>query len=75
LIFSRIGEVEAATGCTSLVETDSLFARTFRRCALTFSLAAAILLDGKSDQGPTQTLGTNGRERTCSSRTHVLSSS
>ena len=45
LIFSRTGEVEVATGSTSFVETDSLFA-TFRRCALTFSLATAILWKG-----------------------------
>ena len=44
LIFSRIGEVETVTGSTNFVETDSLFARTFRRWALTFSLATAILL-------------------------------
>jgi hypothetical protein len=51
LIFSRIGEVEATTGSTSFVETDSLFAMTFRRWALTFSLAVAILFKGKSNQG------------------------
>jgi hypothetical protein len=49
LIFSRMGEVEAAIGSTSFVETDSLFARTFRLWALAFSLATVILLKGKSD--------------------------
>ena len=47
LIFSRMGEAEAVTGSTSFVETDSLFARTFLRWALAFSLATAILV--KSD--------------------------
>jgi len=51
LIFSRMGEVEVRIGSTSFVETDSLVARTFRRWALAFSLAAVILLKGKSDQG------------------------
>lgn len=56
LIFSRIGEVEMATGSTSFVETDSLFARTFRRWALTFSLAVAILLRGNCGRGQSERL-------------------
>ena len=46
LIFSRMGEAEAATGSTSFVETVSLFPRTFRRWALAFSLATDILIKG-----------------------------
>ena len=60
MIFSRIGEAEATTGSTSFVETDSLLMKTFRRWALTFSLATAILLKGKSDQGQSKLRGPVG---------------
>ena len=74
LIFSRMGEAEVATGSTSFVETDSLFAVTFLRWALTFSLATAIL-SRVAQSGTKQGPRTNRRERTGSSRIHAPSSS